>query len=108
LDIKDTRGGRKVRELEQYLKHGVRDFEGEVILGIQQAHSRELAVMQLADLLIGALSYLHRQLAGSPAKLMLIERIKQRSGLTLKWSTAPGRKKYDLFVWEANQGDASQ
>jgi hypothetical protein len=58
--------------------------------------------------LIGALSYLHRQLQTSPAKLALIERIKQRSELTLKWSTAPGRKKYDLFIWEANQGDAGQ
>jgi len=108
LDIKDTQGGRKVRELEEYLKHGVRDFAGEVVAGIQQAHSHELAAMQLADLLIGALSYLHRQLTTSPAKLALIERIKQRSELTLKWSTAPGRKKYDLFIWEANQGDAGQ
>jgi hypothetical protein len=97
-----------VRELEEYLKHGVHDFAGEVVAGIQQAHSHELAAMQLADLLIGALSYLHRQLQTSPAKLALIERIKQRSELTLKWSTAPGRKKYDLFIWEANQGDAGQ
>ena len=107
LDIKDTQGGRKVRELEEYLKNGARDFAGEVIAGIQQAHSRELAAMQLADLMIGGLSYLHRQLKSSPAKLALIERIKQRSGLTLKWSTAPGRSKFDLFVWEANQGDAN-
>jgi len=107
LDIKDTQGERKVRELEQYLKSGVEDFASEVITGIQQAHSRELAAMQLADLLIGALSYLHRQLDSSAAKLALIERIKQRSALTLKWSTAPGRKKLDLFVWEAIQGDAN-
>jgi len=107
LDIKDTQGERKVRELEQYLKSGVGDFTGEVIAGIQQAHSRELAAMQLTDLLTGALSYLHRELDSSAAKLALIERIKQRSELTLKWSTAPGRKKFDLFVWEANQGDAN-
>lgn len=108
LDIKDTQGARKVRELESYLQNGVRDFSGDMVAGIQQAHSRELAGMQLADLLIGALSYLHRHLNTSPAKLALIERIKQRSGLTLQWSTAPGRKKFDLFIWEANQGDAGQ
>lgn len=108
LDIKDTRGGRKVRELEEYLKNGVRDFAGEVVGGIQQAHSHELSAMQLADLLIGALSYLHRQLTTSPAKLTLLARIKERSGLTLNWSTGPGRKKFDLFIWEANPGDAGQ
>jgi hypothetical protein len=108
LDIKDTQGGRKVRELEVYLKSHVRDFSGEVIAGVQQAHSSELAGMQLADLMIGALSYLHRRLDSSTAKLALIERIQQRSGLTLQWSTAPGRKKFDLFIWEANQGDAGQ
>jgi hypothetical protein len=105
LDIKDSQGERKVRDLERYLKSAVRDFAGEVITGVQQAHSRELAGMQLADLLIGALSYLHRELEGSPAKLALIQRLKQQSGLTLQWSTAAGRKKFDLFVWEANKGD---
>jgi Protein of unknown function (DUF3800) len=105
LDIKDTQGERKVRNLENYLKKGAR---GLASLRIQQAHSHELTLMQLADLLIGALSYLHRQLSGSPAKLALIDRIKQKSGLTLNWSTAPGRKKYDLFIWEATKGDIGE
>ncbi|MFT7632351.1 MAG: hypothetical protein ACI87E_003403 [Mariniblastus sp.] len=107
LDIKDTRGGRRVRELERYLKSGPGEFDGDVLRGLQQAHSKELTAMQLADLLIGALGYFHRQLTSGSAKLALIERIKERTSLTLKWSTAPGRKKFDIFVWEASRGDVS-
>lgn len=112
LDIKDTRGGAKVHRLEQFLHNHLRDFASERILGVQQAHSRELVPMQLADLLIGALGYVHRGYDAaadrSAAKKELIARVRKGASLTLKWSTAPGRKKFDIFVWEANQQDASQ
>jgi len=106
LDIKDTRGEQKVRELKSYLRNAVHDPRGQLVADIQQVHSRQVTGIQLGDLLIGAVSYVHRALATSPAKLSLVGRIKTHSNLTLKWSTAPGRKKFDLFIWEANQEDA--
>lgn len=107
LDIKDTRGEQKVRELKTYLRNAVHDPRGQLVADIQQVHSRQVTGIQLADLLIGAVSYVQRGLDTSPAKLSLVGRIKARSNLTLKWSTAPGRKKFDLFIWEANQEDAT-
>jgi hypothetical protein len=107
LDIKDTRGQQRVRELKTFLRNAVHDPRGQIVAEIQQVRSHEVASIQIADLLIGALSYFHRELDTSPAKLSLIGRIKSRSNLTLKWSTAPGRKKFDLFIWDANQEDAT-
>lgn len=106
LDIKDARGGPKVAKLEKYLRANLHDEAREKLLGLQLVHSKEVPLIQVSDLLIGALSYVHRELKGNAGKLALIERIRAGSGLTLKWSTAPGRRKFDVFVWEANAGDA--
>jgi hypothetical protein len=50
-------------------------------------------------MLIGALSYLHRGLQTSAAKQTVIERIKAKSGFSLKRSTLPSEKKLNVFVW---------
>src|SRR5690625_2482559 len=105
LDIKDTRGGEKVRRLENYLKRFLRDWEQNVLESIQLVHSRELASLQIVDLLIGAVAYVQRDLSANAGKTALADLIRSRSGLTLQHSTAPGRPKFDLFVWEANAGD---
>ena len=55
--------------------------------------------MQLADLLIGAVSYVHRELHGSEAKLKIIEKIKHRSHYSLTKSTLLKEDKFNLFVW---------
>jgi len=105
LDIKDTQGGPKIAQLEAYLRAHLHDEAREHLLGIQLTHSREVVPLQLTDLLIGALSYVHRGLAGNVGKERIIAAIREQSGLSLRWSTAPGRKKFDVFVWEANKGD---
>ena len=58
--------------------------------------------MQLADLLIGALSYKARGLTTSVAKAALIERMKERSRLSLERSTLVSAKKVNLFIWKPN------
>lgn len=105
LDIKDTQGGPKVRRLHEYLCQHAGDPEATILQDIQLAHSKEVAGLQMADLLIGALGYVQRGLTGNAGKAAVIATIRKGSGLTLKYSTAPGRKKFDIFVWEANAGD---
>jgi hypothetical protein len=108
LDIKDTKGGLKVRRLHEYLCAHLHDPEAKKLQPIQLVHSDEIACLQLADLLIGALGYVHRELTANAGKIALIEDIRAQSGLTLKYSTAPGRRKFDVFVWEANAGDMDE
>ncbi|MEK6804805.1 MAG: DUF3800 domain-containing protein [Nitrospirota bacterium] len=99
LDIKDTRSQQKVTKLHDYLANAQYDFNKEMIEWIQQVHSHEIEQLQLADVLIGALGYLHRGLQTSSAKQAIIERIKAKSGFSLRRSTLPSEKKFNVFVW---------
>lgn len=100
LDIKDTQSQRKVNKLHDYLSNAQYDFNKEMIERIQQVHSHEIEQLQLADLLIGAIGYVHRNLTGSTAKQAIIERIRLRSGFNLSRSTLPTERKFNLFVWK--------
>ena len=101
LDIKDTQGQQKVNKLHEVLCNAHLDFDRDMIERIQQVHSHEVELMQLTDLLIGALAYRFRNLTGSQTKLELIEQIKSRSKLSLKSSSLLSARKFNLFVWEA-------
>lgn len=101
LDIKDTRGGAKVAKLRDVLSNDMYDFSRQIIERIQLVRSQEIEVLQLADLLIGAISYTNRGLATSPAKLALIERMRRRSGYSLTRTTLYLEDKTNLFRWRA-------
>lgn len=101
LDIKDTQGRRKVTKLHDVLCNANYDFDRNIIGSIEQVQSHDVPLVQLADLLIGALSYVHRGLHGSPAKQALVAHIRYRSGLRLERSSLLQAEKFNLFVWRA-------
>jgi len=100
IDIKDTLGAEKVESLHDVLCNNAWDFSRTMIERIQQIHSHESEQLQVADLLIGSLSYLHRGLTGSEAKLAIIERIKARSGYKLTQNTLLRETKFNLLIWQ--------
>lgn len=101
IDIKDTQGRLKVAKLHDVLCNANYDFDHRIIAPIEQVQSRDVLLLQLADLLIGALSYVHRGLQTSPAKLALVEQIHRRSGLNLMQSTLWRADKLNVLVWRA-------
>jgi hypothetical protein len=101
LDIKDTRSQQKVKKLHEILCNKFYDFDKKIIERVQQVRSHEIEILQLADLLIGALAYVHRRLTTSKAKLALIEKIRQRSNRNLMYTTLPNEKKVNILVWSA-------
>lgn len=100
IDIKDTLGAEKVESLHNVLCNNAWDFSRKMIERIQQIHSHESEQIQVADLLIGALSYLHRGLTGSEAKLAIVNRIKERSGYKLTQNTLLRETKFNLLIWQ--------
>ncbi len=100
IDIKDTRSQQKVEKLHEVLCNNSYDFNRQMIKRVQQIRSHEVELMGLADLLIGAVSYLHRGLTQSTAKMAIIDRIKERSGYTLANSTLYREDKFNLFIWQ--------
>ena len=101
LDIKDTRGAEKTAKLHEVLRNNMYDFSREVIERLQLVHSHEIEQLQLADLIIGAISYLNRDLKGNTAKQALIARIQERSGYSLLKTTLYKEDKLNLFHWHA-------
>lgn len=104
VDIKDTRGQKKVEKLHEILCNNHYDFNREMIRRVQQVRSEEVELVAMADLLTGAVSYLHRGLEASAAKLRLIERIRSRSGYDLMRSTLYRENKFNVFVWRGGYG----
>lgn len=99
IDIKDTRGYAKVEKLREVLSNDAYDFDQNIIKKIQQIRSHEATIMQLTDLLIGAITYFHRKLSTSKPKNELIKLIQTRSGHNLLRSTLPKENKFNIFVW---------
>lgn len=102
LDIKDTCGGKKIKKLHEVLANSMFDFSRNIVNKIQLVHSHEIEILQMADIFIGALSYLHRDLKTSEAKKTIINKIKEKSGYDLTKSTLFKEKKFNLFFWDAN------
>lgn len=101
LDIKDTCGAQKVAKLHDVLCNDRYDFSRKVIERLQLVHSHEIEQLQLADLLIGAISYVNRGLKKNAGKMALIERMQQRSRYDLTRSTLLREEKVNLFRWHA-------
>jgi hypothetical protein len=106
LDIKDTRGGTKVAKLHDVLSNNLYDFSRQIIERVQLIRSHEAEILQLADLLIGAISYTNRGLETSTAKLTLIQRMRRRSGYDLTKTTLYREDKVNLFRWRAREQQA--
>ncbi len=103
LDIKDTRGAQKVSKLHDVLCNKMYDFSRNVIERLQLVHSHEVEQLQLADLLIGAVSYLNRGLHTNEGKIAIVDRMRQRSGYDLTRTTLLREEKVNLFRWQATE-----
>lgn len=100
IDIKDTKSEQKVRKLKEVISTSHYDFDQSMIKRIQQVDSSDVELVQLTDLLLGAVVYYQRGLTGSAAKLKLIELIKEKSGYSLTRSTLYKEDKFNLFFWK--------
>lgn len=106
IDIKDTRGAARVRKLHEVLRSRMYDFDSRIVERVQTIRSHESELLQLADLLIGALSYANRGLSANAGKLALIERIRKRTGYQLDKSTLLREPKFNIFAWRAQEAAA--
>jgi hypothetical protein len=103
LDIKDTRSAGKMAKLHDVLCNNMYDFQRQIIERVQTVRSHEIELLQLADLLIGAISYINRNLTTNSAKVALVEKIRERSGYSLVKTNLLREDKLNLFVWHATE-----
>ena len=101
IDRKDTRSGAKVAELHDVLCNNAYDFDRRIIEQVQPVVSHEVELLQLCDLLTGAVGYANRGLKSNAGKVALVERIKSRSGYDLAHTTLLRERKFNLLRWSA-------
>lgn len=99
LDIKDTRSAARVHKLHEVLANNRYDFNRQVVKKVQTVRSHEVQLMQVVDLLIGAINAHHRDIQVPPSKARLIARIEERSGRNLRANTLPTEQKFNIFHW---------
>ena len=106
IDIKDTHSDEKIKKLLDICRNNQYDFSGHIIQKMQPIRSNEVQIMQLTDILIGAIGYVNRfnlnDFGRNKGKIELINRIKSRSGYFLNKSTLYKEQKFNIFRWEPN------
>jgi len=107
LDIKVSRGSRRIRELRRILHTKLGDWERSTISKIQLVRSHESELIQLADFLIGAVSYCNRNdiPKKNSAKLAVVQQIKARTGADLIHICPPWEEKFNLFIFHPRRLD---
>ena len=109
IDKKDTKGYLKIQKLQYFLCQKLYDFDKNNISRIQCVDSSELPILQLADLLIGAIGYKNRNISSpGAAKPLLVDYISKKSGLSLTRSTFPSENKFNLFFINLQQREDIQ
>lgn len=104
LDKKDTRSAQKVAKLHEVLCSNLYDFNRQIVERVQVVESHAVAQLQLADLLLGAVGYVNRELAGNAGKEALVARIRKRTGYSLLRSTLLREAKFNVFIWRGQNG----
>lgn len=103
IDIKDTRSAIKITKLHEVLCNNLFDFSREIIERVQTVRSHEIEILQITDLLIGALGYINRGLSTSSAKIEIVNLMKSRSGYRLTDTTLFRASKVNIFRWRAQE-----
>ena len=98
IDIKDTNSILKVNKLKNILENWKQSPKH--IKNIQQIRSHENSIMQLADLLIGAVAYKNRSFESSLARIRLSNLISNRAKHELITNTKYNAIKFNIFKME--------
>ncbi len=98
LDIKDTNSNLKVLELKRILN--IASVEDIAISKAQQIRSHEVELMQLVDIISGALSYTHRATKKNDGKKQVINVIENGVGKNILTSSDLNESKFNVLVWK--------
>jgi len=95
LDVKDTCSYKKINTLKKILNYNYGN-----IRNLQFIRSHESVLLQLADVLMGALNYNLRKELVVTAKIKLLNKIEHHINRPLDYSTPKSANKFNLFFIE--------
>lgn len=108
VDIKDTNSNMRIKKLQEVCCNDKYDFSHDNIKKIQTIRSHEVQIMQLVDILLGAIVFKNREFDcfehRSVTKRNIIDLISKKSRYSLTKTTPLKEEKFNIFIWEANHG----
>lgn len=100
-DIKDTNSYYYHQVMLDYLRIKMSDKNKKTIKKVQPIRSYEAPILQINDILIGALSYYCRNLSGNSVKLNIINEIKKIYQNDFDTSSYYSNTKFNIFIWRS-------
>ena len=105
IDIKDSNSHQRAQKLKEVCCNSMLDFSERILRRLQPIRSNEVEIMQIVDILIGAIGYENRifpeGVQRSNAKVQVVDLIKKRSTYTLTKTTLLREEKINLLSWDA-------
>lgn len=108
VDIKDTHSYQKCLKLHEICCNANYDFSHEMIKKIQPIRSEESQIIQIADVLMGAVIFANRYNEyknRSETKKEIVRLIKEKTSYSLTRSTYLSENKFNLFFWEGTNAN---
>lgn len=100
-DIKDTNSYYYHQVMLDYLRIKIQDTNKKTIKKVQPIRSYEAPILQINDILIGALSYHYRNLSKNSVKLNIINEIKKLYQNDFDTSSYYSNTKFNIFIWRS-------
>lgn len=100
-DIKDTNSYYYHQVMLSFLRIKIMDLNSKTIKKVQPIRSYESSILQINDILIGALSYYYRNLNTNSCKLNIIKEIQRLYDCPLDQTTAYNNTKFNIFIWKS-------
>lgn len=98
LDLKDSHGMTKLTSVQERISGQLTNDNR--MTHIQNIRSHESVFIQIADIFIGAITYVSRGLHKSKVKIQLAELIEKLSGYNLDEGTEPGDCKFSIYDFQ--------
>ena len=100
-DIKDTNSYYYHQVMLDYLRIKMADYNKKTIRKVQPIRSYEAPILQINDILVGALSYHYRNLSNNSVKLNIISEIKKLYQNDLNTTSYCSNTKFNIFMWRS-------
>lgn len=100
-DIKDTNSYYYHQVMLDYLRIKMQDTNKRTIRKVQPIRSYEAPILQINDILIGALSYHYRNLSKNSVKLNIISEIGKLYQNDLNETSYCSNTKFNIFIWRS-------
>lgn len=100
-DIKDTNSYYYLQKMLNYLRITISDTNKKTIKKVQPIRSYESSILQINDILIGALSYYYRNLNSNSVKINIINEIKNLCQCEFDVTSNYSNTKFNIFIWRS-------